>query len=150
MSRHAAARQSTQSAQAGPPSVWVLTVHSPNQALVVNLDKAVFSVTGIQQDPDGLRTVIQGSTNTKIPFLGDYDSDRLISYSLTIESKTYNFYGVFSASGTGKMTGLISSTPSPTISNVPEDEGSWSAQARPTEDKDDRGRGKNGDKGGRR
>jgi len=142
MSTRAAVRQRTHADEYAPPHKWRLSISSANHTLT-KLDGVVFEITQSVPAPTGQMTEFEGSAG-QIPFLGYYNSERIVSFSLKLDAVLYTFFGVFSptANVISPMAGVIISSGADELSAAGEDEGSWSSQAPPRPEDDNRARRK--------
>lgn len=138
MTTHAAARQKMRVTESAPAQQWTLKISSPNQNLAI-LNNVECQITRSMPGPNAQPTEIQGSVFTTagpIPFSGYYESNQVISFSLILNGVPYTFFGVFSTTVKASMGGIILAPGLGSDTDGSEDEGSWSSQARPTEDED--------------
>ena len=137
MSKSATSKRTTRAAQLALPKVWQLFIDSVGLIGVPN--GADLTIDASISGPDQT-TVIRGNMNdsSQTPFEGFYDLEGFIQYDFTIELREYNFYGVISPSGK-RMSGYVTVRGG---DGQADDDASWSAQARPGKDDDDRPRHK--------
>lgn len=138
MSTHAAARQRTRDAEFAPRPIWILMTSNPNLAFLNNVK---FFITSWVSRPTGLMTEIEGIAETTpepTTFQGYYNSSQVISFSLMHDDTLYTFFGVISPLEGAGMAGIIIAGDATQLPDGAEDEGSWSAQAPPRDDGDNR------------